>query len=83
MAPSISRDEPHSLISAAHADAWKYAGVLHRDISVSNILLKYDAERDCVIGSMLCDWDISKFVEELGCAATQPDRAVSLFYNSS
>ena len=61
----------------AHAYAWEHAGVLHRDVSVGNILIKYDVDRNAIVGSMLCDWDLSKFKEELEIAPTRPDRIVS------
>ena len=57
----------------AHDDALNNAGVLHRDISVGNIL---------IIGGrgILIDWDLSKHVNKIpsGCdEIRQPTRTVS------
>ncbi|KAK7041730.1 hypothetical protein VNI00_009019 [Paramarasmius palmivorus] len=41
----------------AHRDAYEKAGVLHRDISVGNILITNDGE------GLLIDWEFSKFIE--------------------
>ncbi|TBU37709.1 hypothetical protein BD309DRAFT_594715 [Dichomitus squalens] len=79
----------HSLVQLmgqavdTHADAWRHAGVLHRDISVSNILIKYDMERGRAVGSMLCDWDLSKYKEELVLEPTQPDRTGTWAFKSA
>ncbi|KAI1786064.1 hypothetical protein LXA43DRAFT_898667 [Ganoderma leucocontextum] len=66
-----------------HANAWEYAGVLHRDISVGNILVKFDWEKNKVVGSMLCDWDLSKYGEDLGTEPTQPDRTGTWQFKSA
>ncbi|OSX55950.1 hypothetical protein POSPLADRAFT_1162002 [Postia placenta MAD-698-R-SB12] len=55
------------LTSEAHEDAWKFAEVMHRDISVANILMLPDANPEAVGVS---------YKEELG-AATQRSRSVS------
>ena len=44
----------------AHQAAYK-AGILHRDISASNIML-VDSEED-LQGGMLIDWDLSKSID--------------------
>lgn len=54
--------------SSAHENAWTLAGILHRDISTGNILLSIDGKR-----SYLIDWDLSKFEEDMGKGAAQPD----------
>lgn len=66
-------------MSEAHEDAWKFAGVMHRDISVGNILMLPDANPEAVgvsVREILNDWDLCKYKEELG-AATQRSRSVS------
>ncbi|TBU62658.1 hypothetical protein BD310DRAFT_697043 [Dichomitus squalens] len=79
----------HSLVQLVrqavdtHADAWKHAGVLHRDISVSNILIRYDMKKGRAVGSMLCDWDLSKYKEELALEPTQPDRTGTWAFKSA
>ncbi|TBU38581.1 hypothetical protein BD309DRAFT_1056444 [Dichomitus squalens] len=79
----------HSLVQLmgqavdTHADAWRHAGVLHRDISVSNILIKYDMKEGEAVGSMLCDWDLSKYKEELVLEPTQPDRTGTWAFKSA
>ncbi|RPD52349.1 hypothetical protein L227DRAFT_61886 [Lentinus tigrinus ALCF2SS1-6] len=50
----------------AHRYAWEKAGILHRDISVSNIMIfevvcNGKVER---IG-VLCDWDLCKYIEQM------------------
>ncbi|KAI1791921.1 hypothetical protein LXA43DRAFT_384908 [Ganoderma leucocontextum] len=67
----------------AHMAAYTDAGILHRDISVGNILI------DPVSRSgILIDWDLSRLVSELGDGPMEPDRtgtwqfrsALSLYY---
>ncbi|OSX59728.1 hypothetical protein POSPLADRAFT_1183401 [Postia placenta MAD-698-R-SB12] len=53
------------LMSEAHEDAWQFAGVMHRDISVANILMLPDANPEAVGVS---------YKGELG-AATQRSRS--------
>ena len=47
---------------------------------MGNILIKVDWERYRAVGAMLCDWDISKYKEELTMRPTELDQAVSLLY---
>ena len=50
---------------AGHRHAWEKAGVLHRDISVGNILIDVNSPPDDPRG-FLIDWDLCKYKEELG-----------------
>ena len=64
---------------AAHKDAWEKAGILHRDISVNNILVNEAAKDETGrYGSraFLNDWDPFKSKEELGKGASAPSRSV-------
>ena len=51
--------------------AYEEAGILHRDISVGNILI--DPKTRC---GFLIDWDLSRLVSELGHGPMEPDRTV-------
>lgn len=68
---------------AGHEDAWKNAKVLHRDVSTGNIMILVDQNKasDGPARGMLIDWDMSKYVEELGKGATQHGRSVSMSLN--
>ena len=58
----------------AHKQAWENAHILHRDVSMSNILI------DVKTGSgFLNDWDLCKYGEELGGPPSQENRSVSVF----
>ncbi|KAI0915248.1 hypothetical protein AcV5_005414 [Taiwanofungus camphoratus] len=46
-------------VVSAHHWVWQTVGVLHRDISVGNIMF-YRGENGCAIG-VLCDWDLAMF----------------------
>jgi RIO-like serine/threonine protein kinase len=56
----------------AHKHAYEDVGVLHRDISVGNILIT-------TAGGLLIDWDLCKHVRDLATAARQSERTVSFF----
>ncbi|KAI0082891.1 hypothetical protein BDY19DRAFT_876769, partial [Irpex rosettiformis] len=52
----------------AHYDGWRKARILHRDISVSNIMRVVDQSLendDFVVHGILNDWDLSKHKNEL------------------
>lgn len=53
--------------------AYEEAGILHRDISVGNILI--DPKTRC---GFLIDWDLSRLVSELGDGPMEPDRTVCI-----
>ncbi|KAM5541440.1 hypothetical protein V8D89_004994 [Ganoderma adspersum] len=67
----------------AHLAAYEIAGILHRDVSVGNILI--NPETRC---GFLIDWDLSRLASELGQGPMEPDRtgtwqfrsALSLYY---
>jgi hypothetical protein len=60
-----------------HRDAWLSARVLHRDISVGNIMINAESPEDDPEG-FLNDWDLCKFAEDLDKPASQPaGRSVS------
>ena len=63
---------PHCIVSA-HYMAWETAGILHRDISVGNILID-PASRQ----GFLIDWDLSRLRSELENGPVEPDRTVCL-----
>ena len=62
----------------AHRDAWYMAGVLHRDISVNNIMI-LELEDSDIVG-MLCDWDLCKYKEQMGTGKRTPDRVVRFIF---
>ncbi|KAI0685725.1 hypothetical protein BC835DRAFT_1309836 [Cytidiella melzeri] len=60
-----------------HKDAWTKAGILHRDISVGNIMRVVDQadEKDLAVTGILNDWDLCKYKDELERPATQHNRS--------
>ncbi|KAJ3559199.1 hypothetical protein NM688_g481 [Phlebia brevispora] len=58
----------------AHRDAWEKAGILHRDISVNNILIDIDSPANKPLG-FLNDWDLCKYKADLAKTATQNGRS--------
>ncbi|KAI0737300.1 hypothetical protein C8Q80DRAFT_1358826 [Daedaleopsis nitida] len=61
-----------------HSQAWTRAHVLHRDISLGNILINA-ATRE----GFLNDWDLSRFESELGNGPVEPDRSGTWQYRSA
>lgn len=57
------------MFPSGHQQAWENAGVLHRDISVGNIMIDIETGR-----GFLNDWDLCKYKEDfqLYTAPTQP-----------
>ena len=51
--------------------AWTKANVLHRDISIGNILIDPEPSE-----GMLIDWDLCRLECELASGPTEPDRTV-------
>lgn len=47
----------------AHKEAWETAGILHRDVSMGNILIDTESR---AVRAFLNDWDLCKYKEELG-----------------
>ena len=60
----------------AHQSAWTKAGVLHGDISWSNILIQVRPSVPGIDEAFLNDWDLCKWEEDLAFSATQPGRSV-------
>ena len=71
-----------------HRDAWVKARILHRDVSVNNILIDIDpADRapgsddgrgsDGDVRGFLNDWDHCKYANELASGPVQQSRSVS------
>ncbi|KAI0737306.1 hypothetical protein C8Q80DRAFT_327456 [Daedaleopsis nitida] len=63
---------------AAHSEAWNKAQLLHRDISVGNIMIDPNSRR-----GFLIDWDLSRFEPELGKGPVEPDRSGTWQYRSA
>lgn len=57
----------------AHTEAVDNARILHRDISIGNVII---SDR----GGLLIDWDLSKDVDDLANISRQPYRTVSLIF---
>ena len=51
----------------AHQVAWQKAGVLHRDISIGNIMIDNLTGR-----GFLSDWDLARYAEDLLGSASEP-----------
>ncbi|RPD52350.1 hypothetical protein L227DRAFT_589697 [Lentinus tigrinus ALCF2SS1-6] len=51
----------------AHCCAWEGAGILHRDVSVNNIMIFEFVGDDGLVErrGMLCDWDLCKYAEQM------------------
>jgi hypothetical protein len=60
----------------AHKDAWEKARILHRDISVGNIMIDVRSTTMRPLG-FLNDWDMAKWERDLGEGASQPGVSVS------
>ena len=62
-----------SIVYAAHEEAWKKAQVLHRDISLSNILIDIETGE-----GILNDWDLAKYKKHLESGPTRHAFSVNL-----
>ncbi|KAF8798322.1 hypothetical protein BYT27DRAFT_7177818, partial [Phlegmacium glaucopus] len=62
--PSAYPRQPFVL---AHTEAFEKAGILHRDVSVGNIIIN---DR----GGLLIDWDLSRDIDDLDKISRQPFR---------
>ena len=58
----------------AHKEAFEKVKILHRDVSVSNILITNDGR------GLLIDWDLSKHMEDLAKGAQQGEHSVNSFF---
>ncbi|KAI0701130.1 hypothetical protein C8T65DRAFT_741826 [Cerioporus squamosus] len=69
----------------AHRQAWEKAGILHRDISVSNILIVEEGRGKVVRTAILSDWDLCKYKEEMSkdMKARTPDRTGTWYFRSA
>jgi hypothetical protein len=63
-------------VPSAHAEAFENAKILHRDISVGNVII---SDR----GGLLIDWDLAKDVKDLEKISRQPFRTVSPAFDIS
>ena len=59
-------------MGTAHKEAFEKAGILHRDISVGNILITPDGR------GLLIDWELCKRVKDLANGARLSERTVRL-----
>lgn len=67
----------HAYQVLAHRKAWESANILHRDVSVGNIMIDVESDEEQPIG-FLNDWDLCKYVEDFSKPAAQPGgRSVS------
>ena len=75
---NLSAHQLYSLLMVAHSYAWKTHKILHRDISVHNILIYYpDPNNDEVSIGLLSDWDLARTEEQLQKGALSTSRSVS------
>ncbi|TBU22446.1 hypothetical protein BD311DRAFT_676064 [Dichomitus squalens] len=65
----------------AHCKAWDLAGVIHRDISVGNIMIRVEENGERF--GILIDWDLSRLQCELGQGAVEPDRTGTWQFRSA
>jgi hypothetical protein len=61
---------------AAHQEAWEKAGILHRDISWTNIMIDIRRSPDGALQAFLNDWDLCKWKIDETFGPTQPGRSV-------
>lgn len=66
-------------LHAGHQEAWEKAKILHRDISVNNILVDVNSSTGGGTG-FLIDWDLCESREDMGKEATQNGRTVSTLH---
>ena len=59
---------------AAHKQAWELAGVLHRDVSIGNIMINVEPNDSGATQGFLNDWDLCKWEEDIryGYGPSQP-----------
>ncbi|CCM01096.1 uncharacterized protein FIBRA_03144 [Fibroporia radiculosa] len=56
----------------SHRDAWERARILHRDISVGNVMIEWDGTS---FRGILNDWDLCKYKDDLKNGPIQPQRS--------
>ncbi|KAI0634546.1 hypothetical protein C8Q77DRAFT_1073101 [Trametes polyzona] len=89
--PLVEFANPQELVWAillalsTHRTAWEKAGILHRDVSVGNILLYDDITENGEerVQVLLSDWDLAKTKEQLGRKATQRKRSGTWQFTSA
>lgn len=59
----------------AHEDAWTKAHVLHRDISVNNVMIKRTGPEQGQVIGILIDWDLCKHEKDIEKGVTQASRS--------
>lgn len=73
---------PILINASAHREAWEKAGILHRDVSVGNILIDVDPDvsdaGESTPTGFLNDWDMCKYKDEIQSGATQANRTVGV-----
>ncbi|KAI0794673.1 hypothetical protein C8Q74DRAFT_1445969 [Fomes fomentarius] len=62
----------------AHHSAWTRAGVLHRDISIDNIMIHPETRK-----ALLINWDLSRLASELSVDPVEPDRSGTWQFQSA
>lgn len=62
---------------SGHQDAWEKAGILHRDVSVANILIDISSTPGDSKG-FINDWDLCKYKEELNTRTSPSQPGVSV-----
>ncbi|KAI1791533.1 hypothetical protein LXA43DRAFT_889104 [Ganoderma leucocontextum] len=67
----------------AHHRAWSLARVLHRDISVGNIMILPASSTSPRRKGFLIDWDLSRLESELGTGPVEPDRTGTWQFRSA
>ncbi|KAI1791897.1 hypothetical protein LXA43DRAFT_888372 [Ganoderma leucocontextum] len=65
----------------AHYRVWSLAKVLHRDVSVGNMLIRI--QPDGTREGFLIDWDLSRLECELGIGPVEPDRTGTWQFRSA
>ncbi|KAI0359627.1 hypothetical protein OH77DRAFT_1043374 [Trametes cingulata] len=68
----------------AHQDAYEKAKVIHRDISVGNIIMvpRIAADGKTVVKGLLTDWELSKRLDQYDLEPRHPDRTGTWQYMS-
>ena len=67
-------------MTEAHKGAWELAKVLHRDISVNNIMIEEFYDKTGMLQEargVLCDWDLCKHQDQMNKGPQTGDRTVS------
>ena len=68
-------------VSTGHQQAYEKAGILHGDVSISNILIDVDSTPSN-FKAFLNDWDVCTYISEPGKSSTRHNHTVSVFLGS-